>query len=267
MVEMMRPLDPNLLETVTALIDGLEHAEVRYCLIGALVPELLLKTSPPRQTNDADVVVQVETLDEFERVKQVLERTPYGFTRTPGPFRMERGVGRVDVLPYSQALVPDGLLRIPPSTPYNMLAFDKVQRAQTRVTIESGRTAPLVTIPLYALLKIVAYSDRHEARDPAGVLHCLLFYEEDSERLYGVEHHGVLVDFDVAGAYLLGLDGRALVDPPLAQAIGSILIELSDPESPLAFKTVREYRRGAYDDRLRSHTARLFDAYKDGLGI
>ena len=39
---MTRPLDPSLLETVTALIDGLEHATVRHCLIGALVPELLL---------------------------------------------------------------------------------------------------------------------------------------------------------------------------------------------------------------------------------
>ena len=55
-------LDQSLLETVHALIDGLEHANVRYCLIGALVPELLLKTPPPRRTNDAYAVVHVETL-------------------------------------------------------------------------------------------------------------------------------------------------------------------------------------------------------------
>lgn len=69
---MTRPLDQSLLETVTALIDGLEHAKVRYCLIGALVPELLLKTPPPRRTNDADAVVQIETLEDFERVKNAL---------------------------------------------------------------------------------------------------------------------------------------------------------------------------------------------------
>ncbi len=143
---------------------------------------------------------------------------------------MERGPGKIDVLPYSEALAPDGLLRIPPSTPYNMLGFDKVHRAQTRVTIAGGSTVPLVTLPVYVLLKIVAYSDRHEARDSASVLHCLLSYEEDSERLYGVEHEGALIDFDVAGAYLLGLDGRALVDPLLATAIAPILAQLSDPE-------------------------------------
>ncbi|MBI1873938.1 MAG: hypothetical protein HYS05_08625 [Acidobacteria bacterium] len=114
---MTRPLEPGLLETVTALVDGLEHANVRYCLIGALVPEFLLKTPPPRRTNDADAVVQVETLEDFDRVKRVLEREPYRFTRTRGPFRMERGAGRVDILPYSETLAPSGLLRIPPSTP------------------------------------------------------------------------------------------------------------------------------------------------------
>jgi hypothetical protein len=49
-METTRPLDQSLLDSVTALVDGLEHANVRYCLIGALVPELLLKTPPPRRT-------------------------------------------------------------------------------------------------------------------------------------------------------------------------------------------------------------------------
>ena len=84
---MTRPLDPSLLETVTALVDGLDHANVRYCLIGALVPELLLKTPPPRRTNDADAVVQVETLEDFERVKSALELQPYGFTLSLIRFR------------------------------------------------------------------------------------------------------------------------------------------------------------------------------------
>lgn len=263
---MTRPLDQSLLETVTALVDGLEHAKVRYCLIGALVPELLLKTPPPRRTNDADAVVQVETLEDFERVKNALELKPYGFVRTRGPFRMERGAGKIDVLPYSEALAPDGLLRIPPSAPYNMLGFDKVHNAQTRVTLDGGRSVPLVTVPLYVLLKIVAYSDRHAPRDPASVLHCLVSYEEDSDRLYGVEHEGALIDFDVAGAYLLGLDGRPLVDPPLATAIGPILRQLSDAESPLGFQTIHEYR-GISTDLWRSKTARLFRAYISGLGL
>jgi predicted nucleotidyltransferase len=261
----MGRLDPRLIETVTALVDGLGHASVRYCLIGALVPELLLKTAPPRRTNDADVVVLVETLADFDEVKRVLEDERYGFTRTSQPFRMERGPGRIDVLPYSRTLAPDGLLRVPPSAPFNMLGFDRVFESQTAADLGANRIVPLITIPLYALLKLVAYSDRRLARDPAGVLHCLMYYEEDSERLYGVEHEGALVDFDVAAAYLLGLDARPLVDEPLAGTIGPILAMLTDPESSLGFQTVREYRGGSSDERLRTRTARLFGAFRDGL--
>jgi predicted nucleotidyltransferase len=264
---MARPLDPRLLETVTALVDGLEEARVTFCFIGALVPELLLRTPPPRRTNDADAVVLVETLTDFDRVKRVLELERYGFTRTRGPFRMERGAGRIDLLPYSETLAPDGKLRIPPSEPYNMLGLDRIQRGQTTAEIGSGRVVPLVTVPLYALLKLVAYSDRLEVRDPAGVLHCLMYYEENSQRLFGVEHEGALVDFDIGTAYLLGLDGRPLVDERLAQVIRPIVEKLTDPESSLAYQAVREYRGRDFDDRLRSLAARLFGAYRDGLGI
>jgi predicted nucleotidyltransferase len=148
----------------------------------------LLKTSPSRRTNDADVVALVETLDEFDRVKRMLDGPQYGFTRTPQPFRMDRGPGRIDVLPYSERLAPDGVLRIPPSTPYNMLGFSHVLECQTTADLGIGRAVPLVTLPLYALLKLVAYSDRLVARDPASVLHCFRYYEEDSDRLYGVDH-------------------------------------------------------------------------------
>jgi predicted nucleotidyltransferase len=191
-------LDPRLVETVAALTNGLEHASVRYCLIGALVPELLLKTPPSQRTNDADVVVLVETLDEFDRVKRVLEQPQYGFMRTPHPFRMDRGPGRIDVVPYSKRLAPD---------------------------------------------------------------------EEDSDRLYGVESEGALLDFEVAGAHLLGLDGRPLVDDALATTIRPILVALADPESSLGFSTVREHRSGWLDERLRVLTARLFEAYRTGLGV
>jgi len=42
-------------------------------------------------------------------------------------------------------------------------ASPAVRAAQTTAQLDDGRTVPLVTIPLYALLKIVAYSDRREA--------------------------------------------------------------------------------------------------------
>jgi hypothetical protein len=49
--------------------------------------------------------------------------------------------------------------------------------------IEGGPTLPLVPRPLYVLLKLVAFSDRHAGKDLGSVLHCLEQLIEDDERL------------------------------------------------------------------------------------
>jgi len=148
-----------------------------------------------------------------------------------------------------------------------MLGFDRVFGSQTSSKVSEDLTVPLVTIPLYALLKLVAYSDRLLARDPAGVLHCLIYYEEDSERLYGIEDQGRLIEFDLASAYLLGLDSRPLLDDLLAEAIKPTLATLTDPDSSLAFGVAREYGRGMSNEVLREQVGRLFKAYAQGLRI
>ena len=64
----------------------------------------------------------------------------------------------------------------------NMAGFDQVVPNAVPITIDGGLTLPLTPLPLYALLKIVAFSDRKAAKDLAGVLHCLQHYLEDDER-------------------------------------------------------------------------------------
>ena len=51
--------------------------------MGALVPELLLDARRTRMTNDADVTVIVESLADFETLKDPLAE--YGFARRPAP--------------------------------------------------------------------------------------------------------------------------------------------------------------------------------------
>ena len=47
---------------VADLARGLRDLHVPFGIVGALVPELLLDTRPDRMTNDADVMVVVQTL-------------------------------------------------------------------------------------------------------------------------------------------------------------------------------------------------------------
>jgi len=96
----MPDLDPALESVLTALVQGLRALDVPFCVVGALVPELLLETKPASRTNDADVVVIVPDLAAFAEVKHRLAQEPYNFVVTTVPHRLRRrGGGLVDVIP------------------------------------------------------------------------------------------------------------------------------------------------------------------------
>jgi hypothetical protein len=65
-------LDPSVERVLVALVRGLRSLDIRFCAIGAVVPELLLNERPPQATLDADAVVFVPDLAAFERVKEGL---------------------------------------------------------------------------------------------------------------------------------------------------------------------------------------------------
>ena len=58
----MTRADPLVTGVLADLARGLRALEVEFCVIGALVPELLLDVAPRRMTKDADVTVLVESL-------------------------------------------------------------------------------------------------------------------------------------------------------------------------------------------------------------
>ncbi len=104
-------IDPVVLVALSDLATGLRAQGVGFCVIGALVPEVLLEEPPTRRTNDADATVVVETLDDFERVK--MRREEFGFRRTKRPYRLtHKSGGWVDLIPYSRTLAPTGRLEL-----------------------------------------------------------------------------------------------------------------------------------------------------------
>jgi predicted nucleotidyltransferase len=107
----MPRIDPGLLPVLTDLERGLRELAIPFGIVGALVPELLLDARPTRMTNDADATVVVESRDDFEALKDRL--ADYGFTRTRSPHRLQhRAGGLVDLLPFSEAVAPDGRLEL-----------------------------------------------------------------------------------------------------------------------------------------------------------
>lgn len=262
----MPRIEPGLIPVVTDLERGLRELGIPFGVIGALVPEILLDARPPRMTRDADVTVIVESLADFESLKDRLGH--YGFARTRLPHRMQhRAGGLLDILPFSEAIAPEGRLQLENGFVINMAGFGYVIPNVISTPIDNGPALPLTPLPLYALLKLVAFSDRKEPKDLAGVLHCLEHYLEDDERRYGVEHEGEGVPFEYTCAHLLGVDGRPFLDESLSRAARTVLDRFNDPDADVAGMVAREKNQFVVDDEHRIEILDLFRWYRLGTGL
>lgn len=262
----MTRIEPSLIPVVTDLERGLRELGIPFGVVGALVPELLLDARPRRMTNDADVIVSVETLADFNDLKDRL--AAYGFTRTRVSHRMQhRDGGLMDILPFSTTIAPDGRLQLEDGFVFNMAGFSHVVPSAVSTPIEGGPNLPLSPLPLYALLKLVAFSDRRAAKDLGGVHHCLEHYLEDDGRRYGVDHEGDGVPFEYTCAYLLGIDGQRFLDTALNDAVKGVLDRFDGPEADVVGITASEKKRGSIEDRHRTEIFELFRWYRLGTGL
>lgn len=262
----MPRLEPALLPVVTDLDRGLRTLGVSFAVVGALVPELLLEARPARMTNDADVTVIVESLADFEALKDRLR--DFGFVRTSAPHRLRhQSGGRADILPFSEAIAPDGCLQLKEDFVLNMSGFSHVVPNAIVIAVDDGPVLPLAPLPLYALLKLVAFHDRKAAKDLAGVFHCLQHYLEDDERRYRVEHDGAGVPYEYASGYLLGGDGQPFMDAGLARTVATVLDRFTDPDADVVGAVVRERGRIAIEDADRLEVFELFLWYRRGIGL
>ena len=261
----MPRVDPSLMPVVLDLECGLRELGIPFGIVGALVPELLLDVRPHRMTNDVDVAVVVEGLADFDLLKGRL--ADYGFTRTRLPHRLQHGDGGwVDILPFSEAIARDGL-ELEEGIVLNMAGFGHVVPNAVPIAIEGGPTLPLAPLPLYVLLKLVAFSDRKEPKDLAGVLHCLEHYLEDDDRRYGVDHDGEGVPYEYTGAYVVGVDAQPFLDEPLSEAVKAVLDRFDSPDAAVIGDVARETGRFIVEDEHRLEIFELFRWYRLGTGL
>ena len=224
----MTRADPLVTGVLADLARGLRALEVEFCVIGALVPELLLDVAPRRMTKDA-ASPSCRSLAHFERVSVTSSRSgshrPVAASAHASGRRMG---GSPPVQPLACAnrspadVAPGNLERG---------GFRRARAQRDRRHDRSRRHSSGGARPAHVLLKLVAYGDRKERKDLASVLHCLRHYREDDDARYGLEHEGELVPFEFTSAYLLGLDARPFV-PSVATSIRQLLDQFDIPTPP-----------------------------------
>lgn len=262
----MTGVDALVVAVLSDLARGLRALDVEFCVIGALVPELLLGVRPRTFTKDADVTVILDSLADFDRLKERLSE--FGFERTNRPYRLtHRSGGWGDVLPYSEHLAPTGRLHLGRDLSFNMAGFDQVLPNAIEVRVTSDLTVPVTPLPLYVLLKLVAFEDRKEPKDLSSVLHCLRHYAEQDDRRYGLDHNGNAVPFEHTTAYLLGQDGRRFQAPPLSAVIVSVLNEFDSPDAAAVSTAAREAAGFFAEDDRRQDVFDLFRWFRGGAGL
>lgn len=262
----MARIEPPLVPVLWDLERGLRELGVPFGIVGALVPELLLEARPARMTNDADVMVVVQTAAEFDTLKDRLAEYRFERTRLAHRLRHTSG-GLLDILPYSESLAPGDRLHLDSDLIFNMAGFRHVVPHAVPTAIEGGPTLPLAPLPLYALLKLVAFSDRRAPKDLGGVLHCLEHYLEDDERRYGVEFDGSGVPYDYTCAHLLGIDAQPFLDDLVSQTVRAVLARFDEPEADVVTIAAAERGRLYLDDEQRIHVFELFRWYRLGAGM
>lgn len=269
-------IDPKTVEVLGVMARVLSEHGWKFVLIGAVILQLLIdlrqgRDSLSRTTRDADAVVMVASWEDFRQMRQQLFRAGFQPGSAPHELRFGEDV-RVDLIPFGPELVEEDRLVWPEADRVmSTLGIEEAFESARPEELAPGLSLPVVPIPGMMLLKLVAYQDRPEerARDLTDVVYCFEHYEERLETsrrfdLIGITVEGQQLQFEEAGAYLLGIEVAGLARPRSLVAVRKFLDRISDEYARPISQILIEERRIADTEDRRSELFRLFRVFAAG---
>lgn len=242
----------------------------RIVLIGATAAQLLVDLRRP--THDVNGVVTADSWADFDRIRGRLFAAGFRPGSAPHELRFGEAV-QIDLIPYGAGLVRDDRLEWRETDRVmSTLGMEEAFQCAVDREIAAGLSLPVVPIPGLVLLKIVAYQDRpHErARDLADVVYFFEHYEESLEgsRRFDVAEvavEGHPVEFDEAGAYLLGTEVAELARPKSLAVVRQFLDRFADEYAMPINQVLAEERRVGDNEGRGRRVLRLFRVFAAGL--
>jgi len=251
-------VDALSLEILEAVADAARHADVSWVVTGAMARSVVFEgmhgEAPGRRTRDWDLGVQVADWSRLHALEESLaaaagfesDRRQRQRMRTPGG-------GIVDLIPFGgvegeRHVVhwgDDGEFRL------NVAGFLQAFEQAFRVRLNDRVTVRVASPPGLAVLKLIAWRDRHREHDRDA--EDLAFLLGRYERLIADEVHDrdpeimAAVDYDLrrAGARILGRDAAALAGPELREPLAEWLTdELSSGVDSSLVRTTARYAPG-----------------------
>lgn len=246
-------------------------------LVGAQARDLLLHyvhgVPITRATYDVDLAFAVADWDDFASLKEALLRSgAFESVRLVAHRLIHRTRVPVDLIPYGGVEGPDSSIVWPDDeSEMSVLGYREAVESAVDAVLPGKMHVSTVSIPMFAVLKLIAWSHRHDfaPKKDAGDLFLVLsnyFNVEDPDRLYNEASHLLDAedfDYDAAGAWLAGHDAGLLVvscenPEKLIDYVESVLTTETDPNGPL--RLIGEVGGGEPDRKLQ-----LLEAFLTGF--
>ncbi|MBN2031351.1 hypothetical protein JW824_14045 [bacterium] len=261
-------LDRDLKNVMLKISDFFEERDIPFVIVGALVLAVLIDMKKKNQTSygslvtrDVDCVIKINSWDEYKRLKKDMLENGFEEKKHAPEHRLFFNETPVDIIPFGRKMVKNDMLIWPKSDfKMNVRGFDKLFEMKEYVPIEKGHTVAFTPLPLVVFLKIQSYYDRKETKDLEDLFYILIHYEEIeiSEKRFDVSAEKNL-DYDTAGAYLLGCDLRNLLSADDQKNMKPFFDIFLDPESTYVLESAR------LTSQKTDEIINLVTAFKRGL--
>jgi predicted nucleotidyltransferase len=196
-------------------------SRIDILLVGAMARDLLLfhahGIKAKRGTEDIDLGFAVASWSDYEKLRESLLSSDLFHTHPNGAHKLlYRKQMEVDLIPFGGLENADGTISWPPDgdTVMSVLGYKEALESSMDVLLPSARQVAVVSLPMLAVLKVLAWSERRliaPRKDASDLLLILQNYLDagNSERLYS-EASQLLessdFDYERAGAWLAGKD-------------------------------------------------------------
>lgn len=277
-----RPVDRLLIDILRRVDAVAREQGIDYFVGGALARDLILLhvfgKDTGRATRDVDLGICIDDWHKLQLLKASLIQSGVFFEQPKVAHRLiyrpkETAFGiPLDLLPFGGVESADATIAWPPDRDIvmNVAGFSEARTSALMVEVGEGVLVPVTSLPSLAVLKLIAWRDRHMEtnKDATDFLLIARHYHDagNLDRLYGTESallQSTGFDPEMAGAMLLGKDAAAICLASTAQTINTILTD-----SQLRQRLIDQILRATLssgDDAGSSRVEHYLDAFHSGF--
>jgi predicted nucleotidyltransferase len=274
-----RPLPRPTVAVLREVVDASAATGIGWFVGGASARDILLThvhdIEAARATVDIDIGISIQSWTNHDALKAALLTSGNFDAPKRSAHRLNYSVPGsgertwLDIVPFGGVQDAHGEIAWPPdqAVRMNVAGFRQALDTAVAVRIASDLVVPVASLPSQAMLKIVAWQDRHAAdrKDAIDLLFLMARYEAagNRDRLYSdafdlVERHGY--DPEIAGAALLGRDMAAVAIDDVRAQILAIL--RTDDAAPPILAHMLGARMPVFEDDTAQRVTALFDAFR-----